>query len=469
MAKKTKETKKPNTTNDTGQGSDVRPIILEPELPECRTSIVRDPIDYSNPMNYRQIGCDLYIATVKPDAFGHINETLLSWSWSQFKKDTGTEYEHKRALVPRFLGTVCIPCNTDKYQDNVYGYLNTYARPLWMPSPGPFPHIQKMCIHIFGEQYEYGVDYLQILYLQPKQKLPILLLVSEERETGKTTFLNLLKEMFGANMTFVTNESMRSNFNNERAGKLIIACDETLLNKKEDSERLKALSTSLKSYIEPKGKDRFEVDNFGKFIMASNDIMSPVYIDMEEKRYWVREVQHLESNDPGFLDSMKIEIPAFLDFLSHRALHVPVAKSRMWFDMSELSTPALIRIKQACRPSNELELADMLLDLMDTYHVDTLEYTTSDLTSIIKTQMMDIKDAHRIICKTWRVPHAPNKLTYDLYAPYEKSPVRKTGRYYTFTRKFLEGLLPQAPEHTTPASPEYTHSSIFNEEMRNNS
>lgn len=33
------------------------------------------------------------------------------------------------------------------------------------------------------------MDYLQLLYLYPVQKLPILLLVSEERDTGKSTFL----------------------------------------------------------------------------------------------------------------------------------------------------------------------------------------------------------------------------------------------------------------------------------------
>lgn len=63
-----------------------------------------------------------------------------------------------------------------------------------------------MIEHIFGEQYELGMDYLQLLYLQPVQKLPILLLVSEERNTGKSTFLNFLKALFQNNVTFNTNE-----------------------------------------------------------------------------------------------------------------------------------------------------------------------------------------------------------------------------------------------------------------------
>ena len=110
---------------------------------------------------------------------------------------------------------------------------------------GGFPNIKKLVSHIFGEQYELGMDYLQLLYLRPVQKLPILLLVSEERNTGKTTFLNFLKALFQDNVTFNTNEDFRSQFNSDWAGKLLIVVDEVLLSRREDSERLKNLSTTL--------------------------------------------------------------------------------------------------------------------------------------------------------------------------------------------------------------------------------
>lgn len=61
---------------------------------------------------------------------------------------------------------------------------------------GFFRDIEKLMHHIFEEQYELGLDYMQLLYMQPTQKLPILLLVSEERNTGKTTFPNFLKSIF---------------------------------------------------------------------------------------------------------------------------------------------------------------------------------------------------------------------------------------------------------------------------------
>ncbi len=132
--------------------------------------------------------------------------------------------------------------------------------------------------HIFGEQYELGMDYMQLLYLQPTQKLPIVLLVSEERNTGKSTFLNFLKAVFENNVTFNTNEDFRSQFNSDWAGKLLIVVDEVLLNRREDSERLKNLSTTFTYKVEAKGKDRTEIAFFAKFAPCSNNEYLPILI-----------------------------------------------------------------------------------------------------------------------------------------------------------------------------------------------
>ena len=89
-----------------------------------------------------------------------------------------------------------------------------------------------------------SIDYIKLLLEKPTQILPVLCLVSESRNTGKTTFLNFIKVIFGANMTINTNEDFRSQFNSDWATKLIIGVDEVLLDKIEDSERIKILSTA---------------------------------------------------------------------------------------------------------------------------------------------------------------------------------------------------------------------------------
>ena len=77
-------------------------------------------------------------------------------------------------------------------------------------------------------------------------------------------------------------KTFRSNFNAEWANKLIIGVDETFLDRKEDSERIKSLSTSKYYKIEAKGQDRQEIEFFGKFILCSNNEDNFIMIDREK-------------------------------------------------------------------------------------------------------------------------------------------------------------------------------------------
>lgn len=54
---------------------------------------------------------------------------------------------------------------------------------------GIFSSICSLVEHIFGEQYELGVDYLQLLYLRPIQKLPISM-ISFPYLSGKESAIN---------------------------------------------------------------------------------------------------------------------------------------------------------------------------------------------------------------------------------------------------------------------------------------
>ena len=132
--------------------------------------------------------------------------------------------------------------------------------------------------------------------------------------------------------------------------------DEVLLNRREDSERLKNLSTTLSYKVEAKGKDRDEIGFFAKFVLCSNNEYLPVIIDAGETRYWVRKIVPLaESDDTDFLQKLKAEIPAFLHFLQQRQLSTE-KESRMWFDPQLLHTEALRKIIRSNRNRLEIEM-----------------------------------------------------------------------------------------------------------------
>ncbi|WP_228449199.1 MULTISPECIES: primase-helicase family protein [Duncaniella] len=325
-----------------------------------------------------RVGTTLYKLVNQPRLNGGYVKKRIVWNNETLRQDYG---KHFLATVPKYDGFCTVPDHVN-YRPIVDKFLNLYEPIDHKPMKGNFPSICSLVKHIFGEQYELGMDYLQLLYLQPIQKLPILLLVSEERNTGKSTFLNFLKALFQNNVTFNTNEDFRSQFNSDWAGKLLIVVDEVLLSRREDSERLKNLSTTLSYKVEAKGKDRDEIAFFAKFVLCSNNEYLPVIIDAEETRYWVRKIDRLQSDDTDFLQKLKTEIPAFLYHLQHRQLSTE-KESRMWFAPPLLHTEALQKIIRSNRNRLEIEMCELILDIMVSTGIDSFSFCCNDILTLL--------------------------------------------------------------------------------------
>lgn len=393
-----------------------------------------------NESPFVRVGTTLYKIVNQPRLNGGYVKKRIVWNNETLRQDYGKDY---LANVPKYDGFCTVPDHVN-YRQVIDNFLNLYEPIGHQPKEGDFSHIQALLHHIFGEQYELGVDYLQLLYLHPIQKLPILLLVSEERNTGKSTFLNFLKAMFRNNVTFNTNEDFRSQFNSDWAGKLIIVVDEVLLNRREDSERLKNLSTTLSYKVEAKGKDRDEIAFFAKFVLCSNNERLPVIIDPGETRYWVRKIHHLENDDTHFLQKLIEEIPAFLYFLQHRTLTTQNV-SRMWFSPKQTETAALLKIIRCNKSKYEVEAAELIKEIMECMEIDSFSFCLNDLLILLNLSQVRI-DKHwlrKIVTENWKLAPAPNGLTYTTYLfacnkERRFEPIRRVGRYYTITRKQLD-------------------------------
>lgn len=389
-----------------------------------------------------RVGTTLYKLVNQPRLNrGYVKKRIV-WNNETLRQDYGKDY---LATVPKYDGFCTVPDHVG-YRPVVDKFLNLYEPIEHRPQQGGFPCIQSLVRHIFGEQYELGMDYLQLLYLQPVQKLPILLLVSEERNTGKSTFLNFLKAVFQNNVTFNTNEDFRSQFNSDWTGKLLIVVDEVLLNRREDSERLKNLSTTLSYKVEAKGKDRDEIAFFAKFVLCSNNEYLPVIIDAGETRYWVRKINHLQSDDTNFLQKLKAEIPAFLYHLQRRTMATK-KENRMWFAPSLLHTEALRKIIRSNRNRLEIEMCELILDIMDSTGTDTFSFCYNDVLLLLVHSQVKVEkhQVRKVIQECWKLTPASNTLTYTTYQvdctrECHYSPIRKTGRFYTVTKEYLTTL-----------------------------
>lgn len=388
--------------------------------------------------SYKRIGNGYYIMVKIPLISGDFIEKLIPIREKFIIADNPKKFIE---TVPKYYGFCCIPSHLN-YKQELNKFYNTYYEIMHKPVKGEIKNTIKLIEHIFEDQKDYGLDYLKLLYEKPIQMLPVLCLVSYERNTGKTTFMNWLKAIYGSNMTINKTEDFRSQFNSDWLGRLLIGVDEVLFDKKEDQEKIKNLSTAKTYKVESKGFDRQETEFFGKLILLSNHERTFTKIEPGETRYWVRKISVLEFDDVDFLKKLEAEIPAFLHFLLQRDYKTKKV-SRMWFNPMELRTEALNRVISHSRDGLEVELANLIYDIIESLELTDFQFCPTDLKSILGKSRYSNVDQSRLkhIYKTlWKLKPAANNLSYtriQMLSDGTIIPEKKTGRFYTVTKNFL--------------------------------
>lgn len=394
----------------------------------------------ANKEKYLRVGTTLYKLVHRPLISGDYIEEKIPWSYEVLRQDYG---KNNLPDIEKYDGFCIIPNHTHYKQ--VYGtYLNQYEPINHTLAEGEFPYIRMFLEHIFEEQIELGLDYIQLLYTHPTQMLPIILLVSNERQTGKTTFLRFLKMVFAKNATFNTNEDFKSQFNADWANRLLILVDELLLNKMEDTEKIKNLSTASDYKVEAKGKDRREIEFFAKFVLCSNNEKNPIIIPKEEVRFWVRKVRPVEKDITSLRDLMAKEIPYFLYFLLHRELSSQ-HESRMWFNPALLETPALNKIKKYNSSKIEIEMASYCSDVMDLLGQNTFQGCPKDFLDVIRNTGLkaDVTQIRNILKDNWGLRSDRNS-DYTFYwigIDGELIPMKKKGRFLVIEKSLVDKVL----------------------------
>lgn len=392
---------------------------------------------------YMRAGTDYYKESYLPLHSGDKMKVLLKWNKGEIITDFGKEYLE---TIPKYDGFCLIPSHIN-HQKVIAGFLNQYHAVDHKPMPGELKVTTQFLKHFFGEQYELGMDYLTLLWQRPTQTLPILCLVSTERNTGKSTFLNWLKLVFQSNMTINNNQDFRSRFNADWAAKLLIAVDEVLLDKREDSERIKNLSTAKSYKSESKGKDRVEIPFYGKFILCSNNEENFIYVDNEEIRYWVRKVPKLPKNgdNPNMLDALKNELPHFIYLLTNRKISTKKV-TRMWFTKEQIHTAALDKLVKSNKTFIHKELEQILMDEFDMFDKDELKYSNADLVkklseNNIRVSSSKITEAIKKNMGLDTTNSSYTKYHVSILPTTQKPWVEETkhkGRHYTFSREDME-------------------------------
>jgi hypothetical protein len=317
------------------------------------------------------VGDEFFLEDVVPGAV-RSRRKLIAYKQGQFTKMFGYKFWE---YLPHHKAFCNIPDHFNYRQiietEDGGRYYNRYFPFPHVPQEGSWNTILEFLKHIFGahkvihsktgkeyDSWELGIDYIQILLTKPTQMLPVLCLFSPENNTGKSTLGKLLMHMFGDNAVPIGNSDLQSEFNEMFVDKLLAICDETLLERKRDAERIKAMSTAEQIMVNPKGQKQYSIDYFCKFLFTSNNIRM-VYVSKHDERYWIIKVPRTATDNPRILDEMSAEIPAFVHYLVTRKL-VSDRESRMHFHPSLIKTNIFKEVVQVNEPTDATNLREQL-------------------------------------------------------------------------------------------------------------
>lgn len=334
------------------------------------------------PLTYVRVG-DTYMSLYKTkNRYGADTQMIKPFAKAEIVQDNSKDI---LPLVPKFYDFTIEPNNLN-YSQVVDSCFNQYSAFPHKPSDlddiswEQFPATVFMLNHIFGsEAIELGLRYMQCLYLHPKQSLPILSLVSTERGTGKTTFLNWISMLFGNNSVLISPSDLASQFNSIYATKNIILIDETTIDKQNTIERLKSLVTAKEITVNQKFMSNYALPFFGKVILCTNKEDDFLKVDEEEIRFWIRKVPVIKNLNTNVEHELFKEIPFFLKFLIEMPA-IDFSKSRMVFTPEEIQTKQLAVLKEESKSGLRKEIEYLLSDFfVNNPSKDIIEATPKDI------------------------------------------------------------------------------------------
>jgi hypothetical protein len=296
---------------------------------------------------------------------------------------------------------------------------------------GKWPWTFIMMKQIFGTQFKIGMQYLKVLYENPTQALPILVLVSVERGTGKSTFLDWLNMVFGANMTMIEPDVIGSTFNAEYATSNIIGVDETILDKQVAVEKIKSLATKKFISVNMKNVSQFKLPFFGKIIMASNNEDKFMKVDDKEIRFWVRKIGGLRVENHNILNDMVDEIPAFLHYISNMP-KIDFSHSRMVFTPEQIKNEYLEAVKDESRSGLHKELIELFTEFFMNNQINECFCTPGDIKQkfFVTNNNIDRTYIRRVIKIGFNKDTPEKAIRYKSFESFDS----KVGRPFSFNR-----------------------------------
>ena len=144
--------------------------MMGEKLPQVR-EILPEGISLNG--EFVRVGCTYYKRIIKTDGNNITRTEYKVWKKEEIILDEGKEFLKQ---IPHYDDWIMKPNNLE-FESSINNCLNLYSEFLHKPSPGEWIWTERLLRHVFGEQYELGIRYMQILYLHPNRSTVILTLV----------------------------------------------------------------------------------------------------------------------------------------------------------------------------------------------------------------------------------------------------------------------------------------------------
>ena len=369
-------------------------------------------LQHEDTEKYCRIGPDWYKEVIGVNKHGVQELELKKWKIGEIQRDYA-KYPDFIDNIPKYDGFCSEPDFTENYK-RVHAHFsgcelrNVYDPLMHTPAPGEFPTTKAFLKHIFGGEADFenniegdpftvALDYLTIQFQNPKQMLPVPILVSSEFGTGKSTFIKWLQAVYVGNTVLLNNEMFKLSFNSHYITKYLICIDESFLDvdKKAEKERLKQLVTADTAFLQYKGVDVNSFIYYGKLIMCSNDAETIMKMEDGEDRWFVIKVPVPKTKDPDLETKLNAEIPAWLNFLKDRPIFHK-KEERFWFKKQYIITEQYKLIVQGTKTRSEKILEEFLADQFLTFGMQEIKMNADFILERVNRNIKYKIDAHEL-------------------------------------------------------------------------
>ena len=355
--------------------------------------------------------------------------------------------------------------NNFKFKQIVSNKYNTFKKFQHDPIKGEWKSIESFLNHIFGEHYNLGLEYFWNLYVVPKQKLPLLALVSEKKNTGKTTFLNFVKDIFGFNVVVISSQDISGNFNGVFGEGYIFQSDEHFQRneRKATGEKIKQYVTADTVRVERKGMEAQSISFYGKFILTGNDEETITNIEDENRRFWIRQIPKVDKDNFEFGNQLKNEIPAFLYYLKEE--FVPGGKrGQLYFKPIEFQTDASRKIQKNSKSEKYQEIFEAMREhFEENENTNFLHFTPSQLALFLGDKKVESKYIRKVLKNEFKMKPQDKQRWNDVYG------ISKTGTPFVFKREdFVEYVIKDVENPIEDITNEQLHSMVYGEYPEDN-